>query len=220
MTKHPNIQISQPLLIWLIGLNTALLVAANAAGSKMIALPLGLAASATVIPYSLSFTFTDVISEIYGKKAGNLAVRVGFLGLVLSVIFFYIAISAPPATGWEGQEAYQHTLGLAFRLLLGGWTSYAVSQHLDVWLYHRIGELTGGRHMWLRNNGSTFISQFVDTCIFMTIAFYGIFPLWGAILGQYIIKLIIAALDTPIVYLAVAFIRRGSNAKAEGLSAS
>ena len=93
-------------------------------------------------------------------------------------------------------------------MLIGGWTSYAVSQHLDVWIFHKIKEKTKGKHLWLRNNVSTLISQFIDTLIFITIVFYGVCPLWNAIFGQYIIKVIIALLDTPIVYLAVKFLNK------------
>lgn len=194
-------------LIALIGLNTALLVASNAGGAKLIALPFGLAASATVFSYALSFMFTDIISELYGLKAAKLAVYVGFGGLILAVLFFVISIAAPPAPFWPGQEGYAATLGFGPRLLLGGWTSYMVSQNLDVWIFHKLKEMTGGRHLWLRNNASTLVSQFVDTCIFITIAFYGTFPIVEAILGQYLLKLVIAVLDTPLVYLAVRYLR-------------
>lgn len=195
------------IFVWLLALNAALLVTANAAGAKMIALFGGLVASATVFPYALTFVFTDVVSELYGKKAGRLAVLVGFAGLLLSVVFFNIALWAPPASFWDLQDAYEATLGPTFRLMLGGWTSYLVSQHLDVYLFHFFKKLTRGKHLWFRNNASTLISQFVDTCIFITIAFYGVFPLANAIAGQYLIKVIIAAVDTPVVYLAVHYLR-------------
>lgn len=190
-------------LVWLIAVNAAMLVAANAAGAKMIQLPLGLAASATVIPYAASFAFTDLISELYGPRAGRIAVRIAFVGLALSVLVFWGSLKAPPAGFWENQEAYEKTLGLAPRILLGGWTSYLISQHLDVALFHKIREATEGRHLWLRNNASTLVSQLVDTVIFMTIAFGGLFPLLPAIVGQYAVKLLIAAVDTPLVYLGV-----------------
>lgn len=188
------------LFLILVSVNTALLVASNAAGAKMIALPFGLAASATVFPYALSFLMTDLISELFGEKAGRKSVMIGFAGLVLSVMFFRIAIWAPPADGWGGQEAYVETLGLGLRLLAGGWLSYMVSQHLDVWLFHRIRKATSGKHLWLRNNGSTLFSQLVDTVIFITVAFYGVFPILPAIIGQYLVKLAIAFADTALMY--------------------
>ena len=167
-----------------------------------------LTASATVFSYALSFTFTDIISELYGVEKAKLAVRIGFLGLFVSVGFFMISIHAPAANYWKDQEAYASVLGHGPRLLIGGWTSYMVSQHIDVWIFHRLKVMTGGRYLWLRNNASTLISQFIDTCIFITIAFYGTFPIKDAIIGQYIIKLIIALIDTPIVYLCVKIISK------------
>lgn len=204
------------LLVYLIGLNTALLVASNAGGAKVIAVYGGLAASATVFSYALSFTFTDVISEVFGPKKARLTVQVGFLGVIASVLFFKVAVWAPEAAFWDGQAAYAKTFGMGPRILAGGWTSYIVSQHLDVWVFHFVKRRTKGKHLWLRNNLSTAVSQFVDTCIFITIAFYGLVPLWPTILGQYVLKLVIAAIDTPIVYIAVAQVRKYLGDHAEG----
>lgn len=203
------------LLLWLCGLNVAVLVASNAAGAKIVALPFGLAASATAISYALTFMFTDVISEVFGVKAANLAVRLGFAGVVVGVIFFSLAIVAPGATGWDNQRAFELTLGPTPRLLVGGLIAYLISQHLDVFLFHRLKRLTGGKHLWLRNNLSTAISQLVDTVIFAVITFYGVYPVLPIIFGQYIVKLIIAALDTPAVYLISWLMRKALSSSEE-----
>lgn len=195
-------------LIVLVALNTALLVASNTAGAKMISVTGGLVASATVFSYAFTFLLTDLISELYGKETANFAVRIGFFSLFITVVFFVIAINAPAASFWHGQEAYEATLGLGPRILAGGWLAYIISQHLDVWIFHKIRSITGERHMWLRNNASTVISQFLDSCIFITVAFYGIFPIFEAILGQYLLKVVIAIIDTPIFYVAKRFIKR------------
>lgn len=204
---HPVIPRATIAISALMALNTAILVASSAGGAKMIALPYGLAASATVFAYAFSFTTTDVLSEIFGPAVANLSLRVSFIGLLVSLVFFTAAIHAPPAGFWHGQEGYAATLGYAWRLLVAGCVSYLVSQHLDVWLFHRIRRATHGRHLWLRNNLSTAVSQLVDSVIFITIAFYGVFPLTGAIVGQYLVKLAIALLDTPFVYLSVKRLR-------------
>ncbi len=192
----------------LIGLNVALLVASNAAGAKMIAVFGGLAASATVFSYSITFAITDTISEVFGRRAAKLCVRISIVGALFSVLLYTIAIAAPAASFWTMQDAYAATLGNAPRILLGGFASYIVSQHLDVWLFEYFKRLTNGKHLWLRNNASTLISQFVDTVIFIKVAFYGVFPIQEAILGQYIIKVFIAGLDTPLVYLLTSQVRR------------
>ena len=83
---------------------------------------------------------------------------------------------------------------------MGSLVAYVVSQNWDVRVFHKLKEMTGGRHLWLRNNVSTMTSQALDTVIFITIAFYGVLPVVPLIIGQYIVKLLIAALDTPFIY--------------------
>ena len=133
----------------------------------------------------------------------------GFLGVLVAVLFYRIALVAPPASFYENQAAFEAVFSTTWRLLIGGLAAYLVSQFLDIHIYHLLKVATRGRFMWLRNNGSTVISQFVDTMIFITVAFYGVVDnLWGLILGQYVIKLIIALLDTPVLYGMVYLIRR------------
>ncbi|MEY4669564.1 MAG: hypothetical protein RL518_2263 [Pseudomonadota bacterium] len=197
-----------PLFAILVGLNVALLVASNAAGAKMIALPLGLSASATVLPYILSFVVTDLINEYFGKSGAKLAVHIGFGTVVVSAVLFSLALHAPPAVGWHGQEAFQAVFGLSPRILLGGWLAYLASQYLDVFIFQRIRAITGESKFWLRKNGSTLVSQFIDSIVFISVAFYGVFPLVDAILGQYLIKVAIVLLETPLSYLALTATRR------------
>lgn len=190
--------------LYLLTFHTALLVASNAAGTKMIALPGGLAASATVFSYMVTFVVLDIVSELYGKKYSKLVINVGLGALILSVAFFQFSIIAPAADFWSHQDAYEATLGSTLRILIGGWTAYMVSQYLDVWLFFRVKSTKTGRNkLWLRALVSTAIGQFIDTCIFITIAFYGVFPILPAIAGQYILKLILAIISLPIVYIGV-----------------
>ncbi|MGH8605276.1 MAG: queuosine precursor transporter, partial [Gammaproteobacteria bacterium] len=173
----------QKTFLYLMTAHTALLVASNAGGAKMIAVTETLAASATVFSYSITFLLIGMIAELYGRDAAKTTIKVGFASLILSVAFFMVSIAAPPASFWNGQAAYEATLGLGPRLLLGGWTAYMVSQFMDVAIFWAIRKMTRGRHLWLRAVGSMTISQFVDTVVFMTIAFYGLFPLTSAIAG-------------------------------------
>lgn len=198
-------------LVILSALHGGLLVAANAAGAKLIAVG-PLAASATVFIYAFSFLITDIISEIYGKKIANVLVWVGFAAVTVAVAIFQIAVHAPSASFFQAQEAYETVFGLTWRILLGGLVAYLVSQFHDVWIFHRLKVLTKGKHLWLRNNVSTLISQLIDTIIFITVAFYGVVPeLLKLMLGQYIIKVVIAILDTPIAYIVIGFLKRDMN---------
>src|SRR5687768_624203 len=89
--------------IFLLTLHTALLVASNAGGAKMIALPGGLAASATVFSYMATFAILDVIADRYGRKYAQITINLGLIGLVTSVVFYQLTIAAPPADFWKGQ---------------------------------------------------------------------------------------------------------------------
>ena len=205
MNNNDNIDFPQLLLM---GIYVSVLTAANAGGSKIIAVG-SLAASATVFSYAFSFLVTDVVSEIYGKKTADRFVIIGFFGVLLAVLFFRVAIIAPPASFYKDQKAFESIFNVSTRLLIGGFSAYLISQFVDVRLYHYFKKLTRGRHMWLRNNASTLCSQFIDTTIFITISFYGIFDnLWPIIFGQYLIKIIIALIDTPIIYLVVYIMKK------------
>jgi uncharacterized integral membrane protein (TIGR00697 family) len=182
-----------------IGIFVGLVVMAQILANKivlfgMFTLPAG------VIVYATSFLVTDILCEFYGKKKALEAVWGGFLASILLVLAVKVAVAWPPAPFWTGQEAFQTTLQMTERIVLGSLVAYVVSQNWDVRIFHKLKEMTGGRHLWLRNNVSTMTSQALDTVIFITIAFYGVLPVVPLIIGQYIVKLLIAALDTPFIY--------------------
>jgi len=198
----------------LLTIHTSLVVASNVAGSKLIALPLGLAASATVISYMLSFVLLGSIAELFGRRYARLVVNLGLAAMALSVAFFELAIHLPAAAFWAHQREFEQVLGAVPRLVLGGWAAYLLGQHLDVAGFFLLKSTRlGGERLWLRSWGSTLIGQLVDTIVFITIAFAGTAPLLRAILGQYLVKLAIATLTTPLVYAAVGW---GRAAMAEG----
>ena len=197
------------IVLWLISAHTALLLASNAGGAKMIAVFGGFAASATVFSYALTFPLCDVLNEIGGPRTARLAVNVGFMGLVILVGFLQLCVWVPPASYWDGQEAFEKTLGFGWRILAGGWLSYLIGNHIDVVSFHAIRRITGERWFWVRKNLSTAISQAVDTVIFMVVAFAGVFPIANAIVGQYLLKLAVAAFCTPLSYWLIHLVRTG-----------
>lgn len=155
---------------------------------------------AAVIVYATSFLMTDVLCEFHGKEKARQAVWSGFLASILLVISIQIAINWQAPSFWQGQEAFVNTLGMTWRIVLASLVAYLFSQNWDVFMFHKIKELTDGKHLWLRNGLSTISSQGIDTLIFITIAFYGTMPVLPLIIGQYVIKLIIAIIDTPFLY--------------------
>jgi len=183
------------------------LVLAAVLASKLIAVG-GLVVPAGVLAYSLTFLITDVISEIWGKERAQTVVVGGFITLVLVFVLTGISIIWPPASFWPHQQAYETILGSSARIMVASLTAYLFSQYHDVWAFHFWRRVTTERFLWLRNNASTIVSQLLDSVVFIAIAFYGVMPLVPLILGQWVVKVGVAVLDTPLVYLLVYLVRR------------
>ena len=154
-----------------------------------------------------------MISEIYGRKITSKIIWMGFVVSLIMVAMFYIAGQLPAAGFWEDQRAYDQILGSVPRIVLASMIAYLVSQHHDVIAFHMWKKLTKGRFLWLRNNASTLVSQAIDTVLFVTIAFVGVYAwheLWGMIWVTYLIKMCVAIADTPLVYGLVYLVRKNN----------
>lgn len=196
--------------VFLAGIFIAALITGAILGVKITSI-LGLTFSVSAFTYALTFPMTDVIGEVWGRKKAHYLVWAGLVGTILTTLSVWLAISVPSASFWQNQEAYEKTLGIVWRIVLGGLIAYLISQHHDVWAFHFWKRKTNDKHLWFRNNASTWVSQLIDTVIFITIAFYGILPnsaLIPTIFGQYLVKIVIAAIDTPFVYLLVNWARK------------
>jgi len=167
----------------------------------------GLTSSLGNIVYATSFLATDILSENYGKKDAGRAVGIGFLSLLSLTVFMNLALLFKPSTVDFAQQSMLTLYSLLPRIALGSFVAYGVSQFHDVWAYSLMKERHPGRQwIWLRNNASTMVSQAIDSLIFVTIAFAGSVPahaFWELVLSTYILKWLVAAADTPLVYLAV-----------------
>lgn len=168
----------------------------------------GLFVPAGVLSYSITFICTDVISEIWGKERANYTVIGGFIALIAVLVLIQLSLAWPKAPFWDQETAFQAILGSTSRIIIASFIAYLVSQFHDVWAFHFWKKMTKARHLWLRNNLSTAVSQFIDSFLFITIAFYGVIPIWPLIIGQWVIKFAIALLDTPVIYLVVWIIRQ------------
>jgi uncharacterized integral membrane protein (TIGR00697 family) len=195
-----------------VGVFAALTVLANLIAVKTITFG-PFIAPAAVLVYASTFLMTDILSELFGKEKARLAVWTGFIANLVMLVSILIAVrwSASPVMDPGLASSFDAIFGFAPRVIAASMAAYLVSQHHDVWAYGFWREKTGGRHLWLRNNASTMASQLIDTVIFISLAFYAVLPnsvLMQMMVGQYAIKLLIAALDTPFMYLAVAAARR------------
>lgn len=187
------------------------IVLANLQGPKLTVI-FGMQTSLGVIFYSSIFFATDVLSENYGKEAANKAVRMGFAVSVIVLLMMSLALLYQPSTRPETaaysasiHEAFATIVNFTPRFIFGSLLAYYISQHFDVWAFHKIKSWTGDKWLWLRNNGSTLSSQVVDTTIYSLVAWWGIVDLKTALaLGaaKYVFKVAIAAIDTVFIYWA------------------
>nr|AFD03268.1 hypothetical protein [uncultured bacterium W4-87b] len=200
-------------------------VLTNTVGVKLFT-AFGIVLPVSIIWFPLTFLITDIVSEMYGARRARFLVIMGFCMSLLLLAFSLIGIRLPVASFYPLQEDYTNIFGPIWRLLFGSMAAYLLAQLIDVRLFHFWKKLTKGKHLWLRNNASTMISQFIDTFTVNTIFLYknptiftGDFSdLMGVILGVYILKVAIAALDTPLCYLGVWFVEKMTGVKGEDIS--
>jgi queuosine precursor transporter len=212
--------------IALVALFVTALVTSQVTASKLLqySLPVvgALSMPGGTIAYAFTFFASDCMSELYGERFARRAVNVGFVMNFVLVAIVVSTIAWPAAPGSIDPALFETVLGFSANVVLGSLVAYLVSQNFDVVAFHRIREYTGGDRLWLRNVASTSVSQLLDTILFTLVAFYlaptvlgigGALPLAAlpaVMAGQYLAKLAIAVIDTPIVYAVVASVRSRS----------
>ena len=197
-------------LISLAVIFTTLLLTANISAVKIIAIG-SEGIDAGIIAYPLTFLISDVISEVYGRKTTTKIIWLGFLANLLMISIIYVAGILPSATFWNDQQSYDQILGAVPRIVIASMVAYLVSQNHDVLAFEMWKKVTGGKFLWFRNNASTVVSQGIDTTIFILIAFVGIYSfddILNMIWITYLIKIFVAIIDTPLVYILVNIVRR------------
>ena len=169
--------------------------------------------SVGILPYPITFLITDLISEIYGKKKANEVVVGGIFASFFAMGIIYVA-NAAPATDWSpvSDNLFSTVFGSTAIAVLASMLAYLFAQFVDIQIYHFWKKLTQGKHLWLRNNCSTFLSQFIDTAtVLLLLCSFGEID-WdlfgGLLIAGFLFKVIIAALDTPFLYLGVYYFRK------------
>ena len=169
--------------------------------------------SVGILPYPITFLVTDIISEIYGKKKADIVVLSGLAASVFMVLVASISDFAT-ATPWSPVDGstFHSVFGLSSVAVFSSMVAYLVAQFIDVRVFHFWKRLTSGRHLWLRNNASTVFSQFIDTfSILFLLCSFGVIG-WERfsilLVNGFLFKVLVALLDTPLVYLFVGLIRR------------
>ena len=197
----------------LLGFFICALILANTLGSKITTI-FGVRVSVGIFFIPILFLVTDIVSEVLGKKKAQEFVYISIFVLIFTLVMMYVAIKMPPNETWGNQEAFASVFSSNLRMIIASIIAFIISQFHDVWAFNLLKKKTKGKYLWLRNNVSTIVSQFIDTTIFMFIAFYKINPKFTAsfivslIIPYFIFKVIFALLDTPFCYLGVKWLRK------------
>ncbi|CAM1369512.1 queuosine precursor transporter [Tenacibaculum soleae] len=174
--------------------------------------------SVGILPYPLTFLITDILSEIYGKKKANQVVIAGIFASFFSMLIILMADYVPAINNSPvNNNIFSTVFGLSPLAVLASMLAYLFAQFIDIRIFHFWKKLTNGKHLWLRNNFSTFFSQFIDTfTVLFLLSSFKILP-WSIftnlLISGFLFKIIVAAIDTPVLYLIVFWFRKKFNLK-------
>lgn len=197
---------------------TALIVS-NIIAVKLITFA-GLVLPAAVILFPIAYIIGDILTEVYGYARARQVIWTGFFCNLLAVIAIWIAGRLTPPPFWAigafdsaetAQQAYQAILGFAPRLLLASFLAYLAGEFLNSIIMAKLKVRTEGRYLWLRTISSTIIGEGADSLVFISIAFWGVFPALAiglAILSQWLFKVVFEVLATPFTYIVVNALKR------------
>lgn len=169
--------------------------------------------SVGILPYPITFLITDLISEIYGRKKANQIVTAGIFASLFSMAIILLAEVAPAIYSSPIDDAtFTKVFALSPVAVLASMIAYLFAQYIDIGIYHFWKKLTKGKYLWLRNNCSTFLSQFIDTfTVVGLLCIFGVLP-WsmflGLVISGFFFKIFIAVLDTPFLYFFVYLMRK------------
>jgi queuosine precursor transporter len=184
----------------LIGLYIGCELIANVTASKPVRIA-GIVAPAAIFIYTLTFTLIDLINETLGKQGARKVIFASLTVNLLLAAYTRLAVALPPAPFYQGQEAFSAVLGNTPRIVFASLIAYLISSLVDAEIFAFWKSRMPGPK-WVRVLISNAISTGIDSLVFITLAFYGLMPLWGLIQGQYLVKMGITVISLPLIYLA------------------
>lgn len=197
----------------LLALYIASLILANILGIKITTI-LGIRVSVGIFFVPLLFLITDIIADVHGAQKARRFVFLAIGIMLFSILMVYISIIMPANETWGNQEAYAEIFGATLRMTLASIIAFVISQTHDVWAFSFLKRKTHGKYLWLRNNLSSWTSQFIDTTIFMFVAFYHVTPkftvpfIFSLIIPYWLFKVVFAIIDTPLCYVGVKWLKK------------
>lgn len=196
----------------LLGVFVMAVIIANLMGAKITTI-FGISMSVGIFVFPLTFLITDIIEEVYGKEKTKMFVLTAFFAMVLVLLFTAFFVWLPAAERFTHNEEYVTIFSLSMRMIAASIIAFLVSQFHDIWAFNFWKQKTKGKYLWLRNNLSTISSQFIDTIIFMYLAFLYMTPkftpgfVFTLVIPYWLLKVFMAAADTPFCYLGVWWLR-------------
>ncbi|HEU4740665.1 MAG TPA: queuosine precursor transporter [Meiothermus sp.] len=198
-------------LDFITALFVVVLIVSNIASTKVVLLGPFTFDGGTIL-FPLAYIFGDVLTEVYGYKRSRRVIWTGFFLLMLATLTFGIVNALPtPPDQQNTAQAFSTILGLVPRIVLASLVAYWVGEFVNSYVLAKLKIATRGRWLWTRTLGSTLIGQGLDTGIFLLIAFYGVWDntlLWTVFVSNYVFKVGVEALFTPITYAVVGFLKR------------
>jgi uncharacterized integral membrane protein (TIGR00697 family) len=189
------------------------IVCSELLGGKIFTL-FGINASVAIFLYPLTFAINDIVSEVYGKERARSFVKSGFFILVFLFGFTLLATSLPPAARFQkANTEYVNIFNVSLRIIVASLTAFWLSERFDVFVFYRIRQALGKNKLWVRSNISNFLSQLIDTVLFMFLAFYvpgnASFVI-SIIIPHFILKCVMSVIETPFTYWGIRWLNQGN----------
>jgi queuosine precursor transporter len=197
----------------IMALFVSVLIISNVASSKILDLgPFTFDGGTLLFP--ISYIFGDILTEVYGYRRSRRVIWAGFAAAALMAGVLALVGALPPAEGWENQDAYEAILGTTPRIVLGSLIAYFAGEFSNSYVMAKMKIWSQGRWLWTRTIGSTLVGEGVDTLLFVLIAFGGALPwplLWSILVSNYVFKVGLEAVMTPVTYRITGFLKRSEN---------
>lgn len=197
------------LLLWLF---CSLLIGMNLLWTKITTL-FGISVSVWIFMVPLTFLITDIVEEVHGKSVSRQFLKIWVICLFVMSLYTLLFVALEPNPKYASNAEYTLIFGQSMRIIVASIVAFALGQMHDIWAFSFWKKKTDWKYLWLRNNASTIVSQAIDTLVFMMIAFYMVTPkftfefILQLAIPYYLFKIAFAALDTPLVYAGVKWLR-------------
>lgn len=188
----------------------SVLLISNIASTKIVDLKWFTFDGGTLL-FPLSYIFGDILTEVYGYRKSKQVIWLGFFSALIMALVLMLVGKLPSAPGWDNQDAYNIILGSTPRIILASLVAYFCGEFINSFILAKMKIITKGKYLWTRTISSTLVGEFIDSLIFVIIAFAGVLPnslLVTLVVSNYIFKTLIEILFTPITYRIVGFLKK------------